>query len=213
MVYYQDMGIGRECEAMMEHVQQQPLPNKMSQKVNAVAGNKGLPDVCDAVRAITLAITYLAKFPGNPDQPLLGLFETLQVNLEERALVPKETKLQQLLSLYEHLSWHRSMKFVKVDGDPFENVLEEENREEIKDIETFKDSLVPHLEQIGMELNSFIFIKARGLDHNMSLRDSLQEYMNGKDNGKAAWLKLLPQTLKLKHSIHLFQVVVKSMKI
>ncbi|XP_078490372.1 E3 ubiquitin-protein ligase rnf213-alpha-like [Ciona intestinalis] len=149
MVYPQDVGLKNEVEKVNEKTTQVPLPQRLIQDLDTNVENARTADICEAVRTITLAISFIAKLGGEAEQAICDYVEKdILLSPEETALIPRTAQICHTIALYERLSWHRSVRFVLNGDNPFEKTIGSESMKDIDD-----EDLLHELERSLINMN------------------------------------------------------------
>nr|CAB3265645.1 E3 ubiquitin-protein ligase rnf213-alpha-like [Phallusia mammillata] len=229
MTYPQDVGLGKDCQVLQKSVKQIPLPVTLTQTIDNAALHARKADISEAVRYVTLIIQFLGKIGGSEGEQKICDYAKNELTLpvDETGMIPPSAQFRHCLSLYERLSWHRSLISIQIGQNPFEMVQTADDergngvvwRETIKFIkmsdkleEEVKKALRSlNIEKLQLELNSLMMV-GPDLQEDWSLADCLFAYLDGKyDDTDNNWCYQIPEQVLVKHSLQLFKISMKFM--
>lgn len=177
-----------------------------------------MADLCEGVRILTHAITFLAKVPVGEEKSVKEyLTNTLLLDNERLTIIPKSAQIKHLLALYLHLSWHRAVEFAKQGIDSYSEIVPE-----AKDIpEETVCQLRSLLQRMyNMRRDSVTFLQQRlneiliSMVHKepkWSLTEDIFPYfdfMDDKIQDDESWYEGLPSKIQFCHINHLFRLTV-----
>ncbi|XP_078487856.1 E3 ubiquitin-protein ligase rnf213-alpha-like [Ciona intestinalis] len=214
MVYPQDVGLKNEVEKVNEKTTQVPLPQRLIQDLDTNVENARTADICEAVRTITLAISFIAKLGGEAEQAICDYVEKdILLSPEETVLIPRTAQICHTIALYERLSWHRSVRFVLNGDNPFEKTIGSESMKDIEDEELLHElerSLINmNIARLQIELNSLLMC-GPDMTPDWGLGETLKPYLEGKyDDVDVGWCDHIPADIMCQHSAHVFRITVR----
>ncbi|XP_077976279.1 E3 ubiquitin-protein ligase rnf213-alpha-like isoform X2 [Styela clava] len=212
--YPQDIGIGSDWDKVLSNTSQLPLSAKLAQDVDRIILRVTSADVCEGVRTLTQAISFLAKVKSNGKRYLYEFLEKdLLLSASRTSVIPRTVQIEHTLSLYNRLSWHKSVHFSKRGLNPYKDALSTveqsqiTNREVLAKLkEIFEHSDVILLQQ---RLNEML-IKIPDFNADWSLTDIFPYFDFIGDNGEDdTWYSRLPDEICFKHVAHLFSLAVQ----
>ncbi|XP_077969852.1 E3 ubiquitin-protein ligase rnf213-alpha-like isoform X1 [Styela clava] len=213
--YVQDIGIGSDWDKVITHTKlQEPLSRKLMQNVDDLIANSTPADVCEGVRTLTHAISFLAKVECPPSRWLCEYLEKdLLLSRTRAAVIPRFAKVHHTLALYQYLSWHKSVNFVKQGLRPYKEALYEVKQENISDKEVLGKlkAAFQHMDVILFQQHiNEMLIKVPDYREDWSLVDDIFPYLQFIGNeSEEEWFERIPDAICFKHVSHLFELAVK----
>ncbi|XP_077967570.1 E3 ubiquitin-protein ligase rnf213-alpha-like isoform X2 [Styela clava] len=213
MSYPQDVGIGVDWGRVVATTDQIPLTAKLSQDIDRLVSKCHSSEICEVVRTLTNAITFLSKVKIRSERPLCDFLEKdLKMMSAQTSMIPRSTNTCHVLSLYQRLTWHKSVMFSHRGLDPYKETLFTVNQEEIPEYigekveDTFKQMDVVMLQQ---RINEML-INFPESNADWSLVEDLFpniQFIDGNEDD--SWYSKLPEELCCKHISDLFSLSVK----
>nr|XP_039262088.1 E3 ubiquitin-protein ligase rnf213-alpha-like [Styela clava] len=219
MKYPQDVGVGSNWDKVLEKHPQNPLSPKLSQDVDEVVTNQDVTpaDVCEGVRTLTHAISFLAKIKFEGSKELHKYMEeNLLLSPNHMAMIPKSALTCHTLALYQRLMWHKAVNFVQQGLDPYQEALYEVTQEEIEDedvLRRLKDAFDHTDMNLFQQRINEMLIKVPDFTPDWSLKEDVFPFLEFIEENTPAWFERIPSEICFKHISHLFRLSVKGIEL
>nr|XP_039261340.1 E3 ubiquitin-protein ligase rnf213-alpha-like isoform X1 [Styela clava] len=219
MKYPQDVGVGSDWDNVLENIPQDPLSAKLSQEVDDLVTNQDVTpaDVCEGVRTLTHAISFLAKIKVDRTKTLQKYMEeNLLLSPNHMAMIPKSALTCHTLALYQRLMWHKAVNFVQQGLDPYKEALYEVTQEEIEDedvLRRLKDAFDHTDMNLFQQRVNEMLIKVPDFTPTWSLTENVFSYLEFIEENTPDWYERIPNEICFKHISHLFRLSVKGIKL
>nr|XP_039250627.1 E3 ubiquitin-protein ligase rnf213-alpha-like [Styela clava] len=211
MKYPQDFGIGSDWKIVSANIEQESLTAKLAQDVDRQAERCLSSEICTGVRTLSTAIALLAVVKIDASQFLCEFLERdLQISSSQTFMIPKSAHIKHILSLYQRLSWHKSVQFVQQGLDPYREALSTIDQENIPLEADIAESLErTDIAKLQQKINEMLITMPEDLQGNWSLVEDVFPNIKFLDqNEDDSWYCNLPAELCCKHISDLFSYTV-----